>query len=481
MMKIRKLIFQSNTIMVLIPLMLLFIVGGTLISTFNEDYIDNHIEKVQLNKDVYKVQTILNNMQASNINWENTSKQLSKYRYRLYVTKDRKKVYSNLKKHELGYISGLPTLEKTKNSALYHWDYATIVRKEFVSNGHRYDVVMIHVKKDSFWMYLQHDGFELFFVMYFVIGLIVIMVVILISQLFTKRLVKKVTNPIIELMKGEKRIEEGNLNEPIVYNGIEEFEMLCRTFNQMQNHLLEEKELNEKYEKARTDMISGISHDLRTPLTSVKGYIKGLLDGVAKTSEKQQQYLTIAYNKAGDMDILLQRLFEFSKLETGNMPFVKSSLAFDHFLKQFVEEVRDDLTNKQVIITLSTTDEDHYVAIDKVLMKRVLTNLIENSLKYAKNEQLQISLTLSKVNRLEVLEIQDNGKGVDSDKLPHLFEQFYRGDESRNSKIDGNGLGLYTAKYIVKELGGNISAENYNGLKIIITLPAISLEREENV
>ncbi|WP_397539859.1 ATP-binding protein [Rummeliibacillus pycnus] len=472
-MKINKLIFRSNTIMVLLPLMLLFIVGGTLVSTFNEYYIDNRIEKVQLNKDVYKIQTMFNNMKTPNTDWDEISTDVSKYGYHLYVAKDQTKIYSNLNKHESSYIEDFPKIKKGQNNAVYHWDYATIVRKEFDSNRHHYDLIIINVKKNSFWTILEHGGFKMFLVMYFVIALVGIMIIILSSQLFTKRLVKKVKAPISQLMDGEKRIEAGNLHEPIVYQGIEEFEMLCSTFNQMQSHLLEERERNEKYEKARTDMISGISHDLRTPLTSVKGYIKGLLDGVAKTPEKQHQYLMIAYKKAGDMDLLLQRLFDFSKLETGNMPFVKKKLAFDLFLEQFVEEVRDDLAIQQVKVTLSLTNEEHNVAIDIVLIKRVLINLIENSLKYAENDHLQISFTLIKINRLEVLEIKDNGKGVDEAKLPHLFEQFYRGDESRNSKTEGNGLGLYTSKYIIEEHGGTISAANQDGLKIIITLPSI--------
>lgn len=472
-MKINKVIFQSNTLMVLLPLMLLFIVGGTLVSIFNKDYIDNRIDKVQLNKNVYEIQTIFNNMKTTNPDWQGISREFSKYGYHLYVAKDQKIIYSNLKNNESEYIEGLRKVKKGQLNAVYHWDYATIVRKGFDVNGRHYDLISINIKKKSFWTILDHGGLETIFGMYFIIGLVAMMIIIVISQMFTKRLVKKVTEPINHLIEAEKRIEAGNLREPIVYEGIEEFELLCGTFNQMQSHLLEERERNEKYKKARTDMISGISHDLRTPLTSVKGYIKGLLDGVAKTPEKQHQYLTIAYNKAGDMDVLLQRLFDFSNLETGNMPFVKKTLAFDLFLEQFVDEIRDDLANKQVKLAFFSTKEEHNVEIDTVLIKRVLINIIENSLKYAESEQLKITVTLSKINRLEVLEIKDNGKGVDEGKLSRLFEQFYRGDESRNSQNEGNGLGLYTSKYIIEEHGGTISAANQDGLNIIITLPTI--------
>ncbi|MGX9135809.1 ATP-binding protein [Rummeliibacillus sp. JY-2-4R] len=479
-MKIKKLIFQSNTIMVLLPLILLFIVGGTIISIFNEDYIDTRIKKVQLNKNVYEIQTIFNQINTPNTDWNKLDKEIATYGYQLYVTKDQKKIYSNLTNLELDYVNEMPKLKKGQSNAVYHWDYATIVHKEFDAMGHHYHVVSINISKHSFWTILKRGGLETIVGMYIVIGLVAILLIILFSQMFTKRLVKKVTIPITQLIAWEKRIEKGNLREPIEYQGIEEFEILCKTFNQMQKHLLEEKERNKKYEKNRTDMVSGISHDLRTPLTSVKGYIKGLLDGIATTPQKQEQYLTIAYKKAGDMDVLLQRLFDFSKLETGNMPVVKKSVAFDLFLKQFIEEMNDDLTTQHVTFSVIITDEKHFVSIDSVLFKRVLINVIENSLKYANHKHLEISFTLKKLNRLEVLEIKDNGKGVEEEKLTHLFEQFYRGDESRN-KIEGNGLGLYTSKYIVEEHGGTISAENQDGLKIIITLPTVDLMRDEHV
>ena len=119
------------------------------------------------------------------------------------------------------------------------------------------------------------------------------------------------------------RIESGDLTQPVVYLRDDEFRNVCDSFNQMQRHLKEGMEQNAAYEKARTEMISGISHDLRTPLTSVKGYIKGLQDGVANTEEKRRQYLDIAYSCACDMEGLLAKLFYYSKLETGNMPFYK--------------------------------------------------------------------------------------------------------------------------------------------------------------
>ena len=113
----------------------------------------------------------------------------------------------------------------------------------------------------------------------------------------------------------------------------------------MRRHLLEEQKKNARYEQARTDLVSGISHDLRTPLTSVKGYLKGMRDGVANTPEKREQYLDVAYRKACEMERLLQRLFYFSKLETGNLPLFLSDADLGDFVAQFVREARQERRN----------------------------------------------------------------------------------------------------------------------------------------
>ena len=125
-----------------------------------------------------------------------------------------------------------------------------------------------------------------------------------------------VMEPLEELVKGAERIRNGNLKEKISYRGEKELEDVCRTFNSMQDTILEDKRRQEQNEKARTDMVVGISHDLRTPLTSIQGYMKGILDGVADTEEKKRKYLKTAYEASKDMNVLLQKLCDFSRLES---------------------------------------------------------------------------------------------------------------------------------------------------------------------
>ena len=158
---------------------------------------------------------------------------------------------------------------------------------------------------------VRKNEFMLFFL---VDGVLCILVLVGVSQIFTRNLASYIIKPLDALNEGAQRIQKNDLSTDILYVGDAEFEQVCTAFNSMQGHLLEEQEKNRKYEKARTDMIAGISHDLRTPLTAIKGTIKALLDGIAATPEKQQKFLTAAYRRTGEMDALLNQLFYVSRL-----------------------------------------------------------------------------------------------------------------------------------------------------------------------
>lgn len=321
------------------------------------------------------------------------------------------------------------------------------------------------------------DRQEIILIAYAVVGFSTIFVILFFSLLYTRKTAKKILKPVEALTHAAKRIEEGDLSTPITYKGIAEFETVCHAFNEMQLHLSAEKERNNAYEKARTDMISGISHDLRTPLTSVKGFLKGLRDGVANTEEKREQYLTIAYAKACEIDSLLQRLFLFSKIETGNMPFYKTHTDLVHYLEHFITNCKEDMELKGARITFSTDGATHFATIDTEQMKRVIYNLIDNSVKYSNVPSLEIKVTLTREHNCEIITFHDNGLGVPEDKIPHLFEQFYRCDESRSRQnIEGNGLGLYTAKFIIDAHAGTITICNDHGLKTVISLPGENYE-----
>lgn len=337
------------------------------------------------------------------------------------------------------------------------------------------------VRRNSFYLLLIAD------VIVCIAGLV------LIGTVFTKRLSERIDQPLTALTKAAERIQSGDYSTDINYEGEEEFETACCSFNMMQHSILEEQEKVRQYEKARTDMIAGISHDLRTPLTAIRGTVKGLLDGVAHTEQQQTKFLQTAYRRTGEMNELLERLFFFSKLETGNMPIQFVDLKIMAFLEEYVEvkkevlqsERRNDGKSGQPDIRLEiersgdATDRDKddktrfrdlVCRLDPGQMVRILDNLVENSRKYAQADPLHMVISVRKDGQKVMMSFRDNGVGMEESKLPFIFDEFYRGDESRGGR-DGNGLGLYIVKYLTMQMQGEISAYNEVGLRIDMTFP----------
>ncbi|MBR4875683.1 MAG: HAMP domain-containing histidine kinase, partial [Clostridia bacterium] len=306
---------------------------------------------------------------------------------------------------------------------------------------------------------------------FLIIGGGAILLITPITYLFTLQLLKHIMRPLSALINAASRVESGDLSVPIEHEGSDEFKTVCDSFDHMQQHLRDEQDKNAAYEKARTDMISGISHDLRTPLTSVKGYIKGITDGIANTPEKQQRYLQTAYAKANQMDTLLENLFFYSKLETGNLPLNLRPIDLSDFVRNFVSDTSLDPNMQQVTLTAHFKERAHPVLADAEQLRRVFNNLTENAVKYAHADALAITISIERESGFEVITFADNGCGVTDDKLAHMFEQFWRGDSSRQSGKGSSGLGLYIVRHIIDTHGGSITAHNADGLHLVIRLP----------
>ena len=304
-------------------------------------------------------------------------------------------------------------------------------------------------------------------------GIAAIAVILLLASFFTRKMNRLVMEPVELLVAGAERIWDGNLNEEIRYEGEAEFEHVCRTFNAMQHTILEDQRQREKNEKARTDMVTGISHDLRTPLTSIRGYIKGVLDGVADTDEKKALYLQTAYESTEDMNALLQKLFDFSRMESGQMPFHMVHADLAEFTSAWTAQKEGVLKSRQIHLSFMQEKEVMpEVPMDVDQVPRIFDNLLENSVKYAGVRPLEIRIQVFEQTGEKhgvIVEWKDNGHGVPEEKLPQIFERFYRCDESRSEK--GGGIGLYVVKYIMERHGGSVKAENDGGLKIQLFFP----------
>lgn len=311
-----------------------------------------------------------------------------------------------------------------------------------------------------------------------VVGIAAIAALLLLATVFTRRMTNLVMEPLERLTEGARRIQDGNLEEPVIYEGQEEFERVCQAFNEMQKTILEDQQFRAQNEKARTDMVTGISHDLRTPLTSIRGYIKGVLDGVANTDEKRTMYLETAYESTGEMNSLLQKLFDFSRMESGQMPFRKVRINLAEYVQVFAAQKEKVLDPREAQIVLEQEDEIlPEVDADVEQIRRILDNLLENSIKYVEKKPVEIWIRIRKEEHHLILEWKDNGEGVPEEKIAKIFDRFYRCDEARTKK--GSGVGLYVVKYIMEQHGGSAEAVNDAGLKVILKFPRTDKTAEE--
>lgn len=315
-----------------------------------------------------------------------------------------------------------------------------------------------------------NSSFYAFLITALLAGIGAIIILMILASFFTRRMNRVVMEPVELLVAGAERIKNGNLSEKIEYHGETEFEHVCQTFNDMQQTILDDQEQRAKTERARTDMVTGISHDLRTPLTSIQGYIKGVLDGVADTDEKKRLYLKTAYESTEEMNVLLTKLFDFSRMESGQMPFHMVKVDLGEFTAAYVaqKEMVADPDSLQIRVHL----EKMYfteISLDVEQVRRIFDNLLENSTKYAGVMPVQIDVTIKETEDEVSLVWKDNGNGVPQDKLGRIFERFYRCDEARQKK--GSGVGLYVVKYIMEQHNGSVQAENEDGLKLILHFP----------
>ncbi len=308
-----------------------------------------------------------------------------------------------------------------------------------------------------------------------IIIIVAIVFIILLGLYLSRLLSRQILEPLSALRKASAEIRQGNLDTPIEIQAQDEFGDACRDFEAMRLELKAAREQQEKYEENRKELIAGISHDLSTPLTSMKGYASGILDGIAKTPEKQRHYVEMILQGATTMEKLVESLFLFSKLDLGRIPFNFENVPLKDYFTDFYNEQKPLLAEKNINLTMEMNlpkDEQGMVSIDRMQFQRVIDNLISNSSKYSNRDKVDINIRLEAINNNLRITFADNGPGVPTDDLPKLFDSFYRTDQARSNVAKGSGLGLAITKRIIDGMNGNIWAEANpaGGLCIIIEL-----------
>lgn len=280
---------------------------------------------------------------------------------------------------------------------------------------------------------------------------------------------RSIATPLVKLKKATQNIKDGNLDFVLDVQGNDEFAELCQDFEEMRRRLKESTEEKSLIEKENKELISNISHDLKTPITAVKGYVEGIMDGVADTPEKMDRYVRTIYNKTNEMDHLINELTFYSKIDTNRIPYTFSKLNVEDYFGDCAEEVGLEMETKGIELVYANYVENNVLVIaDGEQIRRVIHNIISNAIKYMDKSRGIIQIRIKDVGDFIQVEIEDNGKGIGSKDLPYIFDRFYRTDVSRNSSKGGSGIGLSIVKKILEDHGGKVWATSREGIGTIM-------------
>lgn len=304
-----------------------------------------------------------------------------------------------------------------------------------------------------------------------------IIILIITSLTLTYLVSRNIINPIRRLEHAAGKIKDGDLNFVLTPGSNDEIGKLNHAFEEMRIRLKESIDKGLMYEKNRKELISNISHDLRTPLTAIKGYVEGLKDGIPRTEAMKSKYLQTIYKKANDMEHLIEELFLLSKLDLKQLPFHFDRIDMKAYVQECVEECRLVLENKNITLQTDLPEHAVYIKGDREKLWRAIMNIIDNSIKYMALESPSDRrwLNVALVEEIEVvkLSIEDTGPGIEQGELPFLFDRFYRPEASRNSQTGGTGLGLSIVKQIVEAHQGQVQIRSVKdkGTVVEIIIP----------
>ena len=294
--------------------------------------------------------------------------------------------------------------------------------------------------------------------------LAIVLILVLTALVLIQWIQRSFFQPISRLNVAMQKIAEGDFEYMLESQDDNEIGELYRNYEDMRLRLKESTEEKLANERQNRELISNITHDLKTPITAIKGYVEGIIDGVADTPERQQKYLRTIYTKANDMDRLINELTYYSSIDNNRIPYNFHRINVAEFFEDCVEDVGLDLESKDIRLNFSNlVDPDTRIIADPEQLKKVINNIIGNSIKYMDKEQGVIDIRiLDEVDAIRV-EIEDNGKGIAPKDLANIFERFYRTDASRNSTKGGSGIGLSIVKKIIEDHGGYIWATSREG------------------
>ena len=396
---------------------------------------------------------------------------LEKLGSKIYIERNNKDtVYSTVTKSEaLKIARKIIPVDLSKNIRYFSQDGMVIVSHvDDDDNNDSYTLLIVNDKytvSDVFEADMSQDAASRIFsrsgMLIFFIVIVFILTIVALS-LFTSSTIIK---PIKKLSGGADEIAGGNLDCVIDYESTNEIGKTVDSFNKMTDRIRESVHLKSEAEQSKKEIIAGVAHDLRTPMTSVKGYVEGIFDGIADTPEKQERYLKRIYASTETMEKLLDELLTVSKLETGKISLDLQKIKVNDFLDDCQNSIGLYLEKKGFKSTFDNKCSDSaYVMLDSDRFQRVIRNIVSNSIRYSKKDvQGVINFSASEYKKTVIFAIEDNGIGISSENLPKIFDSFYRADSARSEVSEGSGLGLYICNQIVELHEGRIWASSKEG------------------
>ncbi len=279
---------------------------------------------------------------------------------------------------------------------------------------------------------------------------------------------KRILVPLDKLQTATKKIADGDLDYQLDERDFSEIPFLFKDFERMRIKLKEDEEEKKLSEDAAKELVSNISHDLKTPLTAIRGYVEGILDGVASSPQKTRDYLNTIYNKTNDMTLLIDELLYYSQVAEKYMSYKYEKIYVKDFFDEYVKDLYLELeTIKIKFEYIVNVGRSTVIDMDKEQIKRALNNIVSNAVKYMDKEEPEIHFRVTETSDAINIQISDNGRGIDEKDLPHIFERFYRSDVSRNTKLGGSGIGLSIVKKVI---------ENHEGSVVAMSKPGVGTE-----
>ncbi|MGN1141428.1 MAG: sensor histidine kinase [Oliverpabstia sp.] len=499
-MTIQKKVWLSNILMVLIPIFVTIFITilnlqasfGSYLHSLEMMYRDeNGIQSAQSLIYTYQQELWENNWEkngrkraAETIQQSKTmyhlERKLEKMGYCIAVKKNGKILYSNISDADMqaaGDIAG-ETLCSARTMTVCS-ENVFVIKNTFIHEEKEFSIIAVNNKR----MQTEVESyFQNYIMKYIVISLSLFFgLTILVNWMLSYWVSKSVLIPLRSLSLATREIKEGNLDMKIRYETKDEFMPVFHDFDEMRKYLKESVEQRLENEKRRKDMISGISHDIRTPLTSISGYVDGLIEGIADTEEKQKRYLKAIKIRTGDLERLVNSLSDYNRLGHESLKYHLIYADLKTFLKKYLAAYEDEAKNNRVTVRFDAEEKYYPIYLDEEKMNRVMDNLFTNTVRYREKPDsvVWIRLTTENSGKWVCLMFHDDGPGVPAESLERIFDTFYRTDSARTHSGKGSGIGLAVVKEIIEGHGGYAYAENQQGLSIIIRLPIIKEKKDD--